>query len=795
MKKSYSILIFTLFFISQLGLNAQSAKRFFNEGVDALEKSNYNDAADYFSKALMLNTTYHEAYTERARCYEKLGKNDLAVNDYNAAIAIKSDEKDNYILLGILYLKMKKYQDAVILSKKGIDIIKKEPVLHRIQAEAKYYLDDNKSALNSIESAISLEKNDFKSYYVKSLILLKNGDKTNAVESSRKSIDLLQREAEYKEAVNKSDYLKYFTTHLNNLYMLGSIDECLNLCNQYLAYFPKNDEWIYYYRSMANDRKFRMNLAMDDISNAIVKNDKVSEFFIFRAELYQKIGQYEPAIGDFSKAIFLEPTNLMAVKGKGKVYEAMQKFEDAQKMYMEALKINPSDNDAQTLVKNLEKKLFEQNREKSAPEILISGMGNESSGDVFIPRNTVTFELTGKIKDQSRIRSLLIMDEEVKIDTTVINPVFSCKIKTIMRDEFSMRAEDVYGNSTEKIFKIKRSENVPPQISINSPKIGNGNTINLNNLEGFSLTIEGLVSDESPITEILINKVKPMYEVNALKTNFKATLDVVGLDSIIISATDVFNNKSLLRLRLINDTSADSLVNPMGKTWVVFIDNSKYKNLPVLEATSNDVAEMNAALKNYSIDKIIIKKDMTKTEMDKFFSIELRDQIIQNQVNSLMIWFAGHGKFLNETGYWLPVDANKKDEFTYFGLNQLKSFLSNYKTIKHTLVISDACETGPAFYLAMREINTNRNCSDWEATKLKSAQVISSATLDLNDDKSIFTKSFAGALKITNDKCLPIEKIYDRVSTAAKQNQKPKPKLGNIQGLQDENGTFFFIKK
>jgi hypothetical protein len=46
-----------------------------------------------------------------------------------------------------------------------------------------------------------------------------------------------------------------------------------------------------------------------------------------------------------------------------------------------------------------------------------------------------------------------------------------------------------------------------------------------------------------------------------------------------------------------------------------------------------------------------------------------------------------------------------------------------------------------------------------------------------------------------NENCISIEKISEKVSATAKQNQKPKPKLGNIQGLQDENGTFFFIKK
>jgi hypothetical protein len=115
--------------------------------------------------------------------------------------------------------------------------------------------------------------------------------------------------------------------------------------------------------------------------------------------------------------------------------------------------------------------------------------------------------------------------------------------------------------------------------------------------------------------------------------------------------------------------------------------------------------------------------------------------------------------------------------------------------VSHTLVVSDACETGPAFYLAMRDTDKPRNCGDWESTKLKSAQVFSSTTLDLNDDKSVFTKTFANVLKGTSDRCISIDRISEEVAASAKLAKKPKPKLGNISGLLDENGSFFFIRK
>ena len=119
-----------------------------------------------------------------------------------------------------------------------------------------------------------------------------------------------------------------------------------------------------------------------------------------------------------------------------------------------------------------------------------------------------------------------------------------------------------------------------------------------------------------------------------------------------------------------------------------------------------------------------------------------------NQVKSLLIWYAGHGKFINDVGYWIPVDAKRDDEFTYFNLNTLRAAMETYLNyLTHTLVVTDACESGPSFYQAMRSDNMKkRSCSDWQATQFKSSQVFSSAGYELAVDDSQFTRTFATAL-------------------------------------------------
>ncbi len=150
---------------------------------------------------------------------------------------------------------------------------------------------------------------------------------------------------------------------------------------------------------------------------------------------------------------------------------------------------------------------------------------------------------------------------------------------------------------------------------------------------------------------------------------------------------------------------------------------------------------------------------------------------------------------MNEVGYWIPVDATKDDEFTYFSLNNLKASLQSYKNVQHHLVISDACETGPAFYLAMRSTDKPKECGQWNYAKYKSAQVLTSSNKEKSSDNSIFATTFASSLATNSDQCVSIETIADRVKAVVKKNQAQTPKFGNISGIDDGGGTFFFIKK
>ncbi len=236
--------------------------------------------------------------------------------------------------------------------------------------------------------------------------------------------------------------------------------------------------------------------------------------------------------------------------------------------------------------------------------------------------------------------------------------------------------------------------------------------------------------------------------------------------------------------------------NPMGRTWVVFVGNTNYLTLSTLMGAQKDINLVKDALSSYQIDKVIVKQDLKKDEMTRFFSSELPALLKENSVNSLMIWYSGHGKFINETGYWIPVDAQRDDETTYYKMENLKgAFEGLVPQLKHVLVITDACESGPTFFQAMRSIPTQPVCDDPAGAKKKSYQLFSASGYDLATEESLFASTISKALADNSKPCIPVQEIVKTVTLQLMRNHLDRPQFGNITGMESEGGTFFFYKK
>jgi tetratricopeptide (TPR) repeat protein len=765
-------------------VSAQNAKQFMKAGNEFMKTGNYADAAVQFTKALELAPNTSDAYIARAGAYEQLEKFQDAASDYIRAAAFLPRDPVISFKSGQMFYLLGDYDKSLEWLNKSLAVRRDymEALQHKILVLSRK--GNFSDALAVCDAALGNKENSY-NLYLTGMVLENLGDLNKA-------------EEEYKLSIYKDKSFIDPRIALAGLRLkLNKPSEALTDINAALALDQNNIE-AYLTRSRVYAKMLDYPGAINDVSKTILISPNDETLYLARGILYQEFTQHQNAINDFNKVLLINGKNAEALYRRASSNEEIANYKGAIRDYESLVNLSEYDARAKKLLDEAHGRLFELNRESVKPELRIINPGVSADGIIELPKNKTEFSLIAQVSDQSEITSIQVNGKNLPgpFTKTDNHYEFITGVNLDTANSFSVQVSDIYNNTSQKDFLIRRTEINPPRISLVAPYSSDDNVIYLDR-DQESIYIQGNISDESPIKSILINGVSAGgYAQDEVNPGFNvANLNIVNKSQITITATDVHGNVQESVFNINREGAELNAENPMGKTWVVFIENSKYQVFASLEGPSKDVTIMRTALAKYSINNIIHKKDLSKKEMERFFAIELRDILRSNHVNSLLIWYSGHGKFINETGYWIPVDAARDDEFTYFNINAMRAAMQSYTGLIHTLVVTDACESGPTFYQAMRSVPEIRSCNDWNATKSKSSQVFSSAGYELAIDNSQFTKTFASTLANNPDACIPIELIVNKVTQAVGQNNQQRPQFGKIAGLNDENGTFFFIVK
>ena len=768
-------------FIS-VGVYGQSAKKYYKAGNIFVKNMKYGEAVDQYSKAIEIQPSEPRYYYSRGRAYELLEKFSEAKADFEKAIVFAPKDVNTYIGLGKVCNKLNNYEEALVYLDRASGLQKRNALIYPEKVKTLIGLERYDQALRVSDTAVFiLKKEDPMNYYYRGIIFTRlNND--------------LYAKREFEKAISKNKKLAEPRLALaEQLLMHNDSEGAMNQINEVLKNDDRNTA-AYLMRSKVYKKNFDYPSAINDLSKNILIEPDNPDFYLHRGNCYQEFNQHTNAINDFSKYISLVPNNPDAFFARAKSYEEIMNYDKAMDDYRQITVLSEFNQQARKLLKGAQDRLYELNREKSAPEITVVspvpvGESVEIRGD-----NSILL-ITGKIKDKSKVKSFEINKEPVTIIEKGGEYEFFYNLNVNGIDKITLTALDDYDNEKILTYSLFRTEINPPKIAIMAPYASDDGRIYLDN-NSTTLVLQGRVTDQSKIKSIFIEGVTASYPVNDLNPVFIATVDILNKNKIVVEAEDIYGNRQSSEFNLNREGATLAATNPMGMTWVVFIENSSYSTFASLDGPIKDYNLMNRAFANYQIQNVIHKQNMTKADMEKFFSIELRDLVRTNQVKSLLIWYAGHGKFINDVGYWIPVDARRDDEFTYFNINTLRASMESYMSyLTHTLVVTDACESGPSFYQAMRSDLKTRSCDDWQATQFKSSQVFSSAGYELAVDDSQFTRTFASALVNNPNACMPIEEIVIKVATAVGDNNQQKPKFGKITGLKDEDGTFFFISR
>jgi tetratricopeptide (TPR) repeat protein len=774
------IFLATLLTIISLCIYGQNARKLFKAGEEFVENLKYEDAVTQFTNALAIEPSNPKYYYARGEAYKALKKYEEAKADYEKVIVFDPKGVDAFIGLGTVCNKMNNYEEALRHLNRASGLDKRNKEVYPEKVITLLGLKRYDQALKVSDTAVIIKETPENLYYRGIIYTKLNND--------------VMAKKEFERSISKDrGYPEPRLALAELLLRLNDTQGALEQCNEILKRDDRNTD-AYLMRSNVYMKTLDYPSAINDISKNIMIDPENRDFYLSRGKCYQEFNQHTNAINDFTKYITMNPDNPDAYFARARSYEEIMNYEKSMEDYTKITVLSEFNQEARKMLKDAQDRLYELNRETVPPEIAIVSPAPASTS-LEVRGDNETMLITGKITDKSKIKLFSINDEPI---TTVEKDgayEFLANIDIEGVEELTLVAYDDYDNEKSVTYSLVRTEIDPPVVNILAPYASDDGQIYLDSNDP-SLFLQGKITDDSKIKSVFIDGVTASYPVDEINPSFTATIDIMNKNKIIVEAEDIYGNKETAEFRLNREGAVISQSNPMGKTWVVFIENSDYATFASLDGPQKDVSTMTRALAGYDIHNIIHKKNLTKAEMERFFSIELRDLIKANQVKSLLIWYAGHGKFINDVGYWIPVDAQRDDEFTYFNLNTLRASMETYLTyLTHTLVITDACESGPSFYQAMRSELKQRSCDDWQATQFKSSQVFSSAGYELAVDDSQFTRTFAAALQNNPNACLPIEEIVQKVSAAVANSNQQKPKFGKITGLQDEDGTFFFIAR
>jgi len=776
--------LFVLFLLLLPGIAfSQNAKKFYKTGEEFILTGNFKDAIDQFTKALDLQPDFADAYLARANAYEKIGMLKEAAEDYDRSSTFLSKNTDVFYQSARLNFLLGEYQKAIDKADASIILKKTNPDGYIVKAKSLMALGRYEEAMATCNTALTL-KETAENFYLRGLINAELGRFSAAEEDFIKTVG--------RDPRHVNAYISLAELRLQ----LDKVQFALNHVNNAIGLDPNNRR-AYLVRSKIYVRQMDYPKAIDDISKNLLMNPDDEEMYFVRGCYYQDFTQHPNAINDFTKVLMINPKNAEALYKRAYSYEQIGNFKAAIKDYEALSSLSEFDEEAKRLLKETEGRLFELYRETNKPVIVILEPQLRDEALLQFPKGSTIVTMKGVIEDESDIKLLVIDSQQIQVNRNEESGKyeFLAALDIHNKEDITITVTDAYDNTESGRYAINFTEVGAPEVFIIAPYASDDGQIYLDS-NSPTVYVEGKIEDESLIKSILINGVLASYIPDEINPSFSANLDVLNKNKITVIVTDVYGNKTDAEFTLNRDAAAISAANPMGKTWAVFIENSDYETFPSLEGPPKDVSLMKSALAKYQIHNIVLKKNMTKSDMERFFSIELRDLVRSNRVNSIMIWYAGHGKFINETGYWIPIDAKREDEFTYFNINALKASMQSYANyVTHTLVITDACESGPSFYQAMRSDLKQRSCDDWQATRFKSSQVFSSAGYQLAIDNSQFTRTFANSLANNPDACIPIESIVTKVTTAVVKSNQQKPQFGKIDGLEDEDGTFFFMLK
>jgi hypothetical protein len=246
-----------------------------------------------------------------------------------------------------------------------------------------------------------------------------------------------------------------------------------------------------------------------------------------------------------------------------------------------------------------------------------------------------------------------------------------------------------------------------------------------------------------------------------------------------------------------------------GRYYALVIGNQHYQAIDNLKTPISDAERTAKVLKDRYGFSVKVLEDADDVAMLKALN-DLNGTLKPG--DNLLVYYAGHGIRLQtgarESGYWLPINAEKPPEDTFWVQNeQITAHLARLPA-RRVLVVADSCYAGllstdPSYRFVEGKTGYTLDYIKYKLPK-RSRLLLSSGgdqpVLDTGGGKnSVFAQAFLAELE-ANSGVLSVPELFARIAkrvegVAATNNFVQKPEFKSIKGAGHDMGDFFFVPK
>lgn len=345
-----------------------------------------------------------------------------------------------------------------------------------------------------------------------------------------------------------------------------------------------------------------------------------------------------------------------------------------------------------------------------------------------------------------------------------------------------------------------------PQVVLTSPSVTRGMK---HTCSTKIFSVEGTVSDESGIFELLLNG----SEVQVVDGKFSHLMMLAfGDNTITLQAKDTKLNVTTFGFTITRiNSSVTATQRPVtlpakieqtqlckGEYYALLIGVENYTDESIndLDNPIDDAQKLQTVLQNeYTFKKehIILLQNPTKNEitavLDNYYNKLTED-------DNLLIFYAGHGYWDKsfQQGFWLAHDAERDNRGTWLSNGTIRDYMRAIPA-KHNLLITDACFGGGIF--KSRDAFNKPNTALEKLYDYPSRKAMTSGALSVVPDKSVFIEYLVKRLDQNAEKYMSSEQLFANFKIAVINNSPNGqiPQFGEVRETGDEGGDFIFIKK